>query len=217
MPKPALITAAYVLTDSYGHRALALERFGRDLASALDMPVDVPEGAGSSYPAVRIDCGSDLTLGMRAHYGAKTGKVEVWADTGLGRNLYHTERPTMPSATVDSARPMEAIARDITRRVIEPARVVVEQTRAKAGARRDQMDELKGMCADLMKRFPGLSLATPEPTHPAAHVYYNANGCYLTGTLHLDGHLAIQRFSIETPQQAEALFALIDGRADRDL
>lgn len=103
MLKPALVTAAYVLTDSYGHRALALERFGRDLASALDM------------------------------------------------------------------------------------------------------------------RFPGLSLATPEPTHPAAHVYYNANGCYLTGTLHLDGHLAIQRFSIETPQQAEALFALIDGRADRDL
>lgn len=188
---------------------LDLETFGRELARAMNMGVEV-DSPGSLYPCVTIVCEDGLELSLRAAYGSQLGKVEVYATTPFARGLDHYERPEMPSAGVNTSRDIGAIARDLIRRVVDPARGPVEAARDALAKRRAETGQLSALSASLMKRFPGLSINHRE-NEKHADVYFNKGGCYLTGSIDANGRLNIQRFSVSSPAQSAALLALISS------
>lgn len=199
----------YVTPDKYGRREMNLEAFGRDLATALGYPLTV-EGHGS-FADCTLDAGDGLTLILRAEYGAKLGRVSVYCRIPGAGKLDHHQRPNAPNATVDSSRDMTAIAKDVMRRVVEPGRLVAAETAELVAKREATCNGLKDIATALMAEFPGLSINTRE-NETRADVYFNQNGCYLTGNLEPDGRLSIQRFSVDTPERARALFTLIAGK-----
>lgn len=202
----------YVKPDSYGRNEMDLESFGRDLAAALNLPVNV-DNPGSSYPVIDIDCGDGLVISMRAEYGAKVGKVELFAHMRAAGKLEHHERPKMPSAGVDASRDMVTLARDVTRRIIEPAQVAAAATREAIAAREEKCGGLAAMATALMAEYPGMSIRQRDPNATSAEVYFNKYGVYLTGSLRVDGKIEIQRLSLATVEQSRALLALITGKA----
>lgn len=201
----------YVTTDKYGRREMALEAFCRALATELGFSIEV-DSPGSYSPSIRIDAGEGLTLHPRAEYGAKVGRVEIHASAAGARKLEQHERPATPSATVDSSRDMKAIARDVMRRIVEPGRIAAKATADACARRAETVDGLRKLSAALMAEFPGLSI-THRDNEKTADVYFNADGVYLTGAIWPDGHLSIQRFSVNTADQTRKLFALIAGKA----
>jgi hypothetical protein len=190
------------------------EAFGRALAQALGhaVHVDMP---GSLYPNVTIDCGDGLKLYLRSEYGAKLGRVEVFAAfDGPGHRLETHERPKLPSAGADSARSIEALAKDITRRVIEPARPAIAAYRDALAKRENVTAGLKGMAKAMEASFPGLQVTLRDDNATEAQIYFNRPEVgYLTGTMNADGKCSFQRVAIHTADGARRLFALLSSAA----
>lgn len=193
-------------------RAFKMEAFGRALAQMLGYAVDV-DSPGSLYPSVKIDCGEGLKLYLRSEFGAKLGRVEVFASfDGPGHKLELSQRPAMPSATADSSRDMKAIAKDITRRVIDPARPAVEAYRTALAAREAVTTGLKEAARELEASFPGMQVTLRDDNATEAQIYFNRPDVgYLTGTLSPDGTCSLQRVAIRTSDGARRLFALLTG------
>lgn len=189
-------------------RRLDIEQFGKDLAAALGFNTII-DHPGSSYPTVQIDCGDDLTLMMRAEYGAKLGKVEIYASAKGTHVLEQYERPKMPSAGIDTSRDIAALAKDVSRRVIEPARDAVTEARAAIAKRAECISGLQSLAKSLEREFPGLQVVQRSPNDKTASLYFNKNGCYLNGSMYADGVCHFERISLSGHENARRLFALI--------
>jgi hypothetical protein len=188
-----------------------LTAFSKDLAQALGFPLTI-EHEASSYPSPYIECGDGLTLRPSANYGAKIGKVDVYACAAFSGALEHHERPKFPSATVDSSRDIKAIVRDIMRRVVEPGRIVAKETAERAARKRGVTDGLKALCRELEASFPGLQASLTSSHATSANLYFNRPGNgYLSGSLQADGTINIQRLSLGSADDARRLFAILSG------
>lgn len=148
----------------------------------------------------------------------KGDKVAVGASAGgLARQLHHSDRISWPSACISTARPIERLAADVTRRVLAPARECLEVTRAKVA-------EVEQRAADLMRHVEALRAACPwldvdpriEPGQCEAKVW-GWGDPYLTGRLYADGKLGIDRVApLDNDRALAVLRALApsEGRAN---
>ncbi len=187
-----------------------LATFGRDLAKALAMPVTV-DHEESNYPSVSIDCGDGVSIALRNEYGAKRSKVGVWAGCKGQAKLDHHERPPMPSATIDSGRDMAALARDVTRRVIEPARMAAVETAERVAKKDAITGGLRELAKELERSYPGLQVIH-ETNKTTADLYFNRPGVgFLHGTLYPNGTCSFQRVSLDGADAPRRLFAILSG------
>lgn len=191
------------------NHSFAMQDFGRDLAKALGVTVEADE-MGVNANAI-LDAGNGLKVYVRSLYGANAHRVEIGSYIPEGRSLESHQRPGLPSITVDSNRAMESIARDVSRRVIEPSRDLVHGVRKLVDARNHAMENLQAEAKRLMREFPGLEVRQQTPPGLSANLYFSLKGYYLAGTLNADGSIYIGSFSV--PKEAnESLFAfLADG------
>lgn len=192
-----------------GHSEMAVDRkaFALALAEVLHMTATWDDDAGR-YAHVWIEAGEGLQITVTTPYGTSLGRVELRGYAPDERpTLDHNEWSKLPSITVDSARPIEALAKDIQRRLIEPARPVVDEGKAKIAAKRNLIDQLAATVASLKAEFPALSVDI-ERNGTTANVYLNRNDSYITGTLWPDGHINLQRVSLPGADKAKALIAL---------
>lgn len=190
-------------------RYLAAADLAADLAPLLDAELrNTPEDSAGSFQIGKLALG-DLCLSLCPERGAAFGKVVVSAYAA--RKVEDQVRrqitpPKFPKATVSTERPLAAIARDIQRRVIEPAAAPLEACKAAAARINGEREELERHAASLRERFPGLEVTidrdglSAQLRHP---------GCYLYATLRPRGSVYFERLDLDAPQAAALLAALL--------
>lgn len=183
-----------------------LAGFGQAIAEAIGMSCEVREPG--LYPVVTLSSG-DLRVSLRNGYGAKFGKIEFNAWFAAETFLEHHERTKVASITVDGTRPIDAVAKDVKRRLVQPALDQAKESARKVAARRNGCNEFRAMAAEMRATYPGLSIEFPSDNATSARLYFNANECYLTGELYSDGRISVQRLSLRTAKAASALLDLI--------
>jgi transcriptional antiterminator Rof (Rho-off) len=209
---------SYVITETkYGRdeRALDLHAFARDLAKAMGgaiIPTPKGEIPNERYVQFTIDdCTVNLTKGWKK---SELEKVTVSISPN-GLNGHHRDIPRgdeyqLPEATVNSSRPMAALVADIKRRVIDPAQAPIAKRREFVAACDQQVDDLKACVASLQTRHPLLKVTLKDGERFSAALYRNANDePYLSGSVHADGSVSIDRLGSLTAQQFERLMAAL--------
>lgn len=183
--------------------------FCQALAKALGATTEATE---ERYAIGVINIDSDITIAVHSMHGAKMGRVEIFAGSDVGRSLEHHQRPNMPSATFDTARPVEAIAKAVRKHLVDTARPLVEGMRVKAAERADEAASLGKLIEQMRKDFPTASFNRREDRDLTADVYLNVTAGYATGTLYPDGRISFQRVSANTADASAAILrAIIDG------
>lgn len=177
------------------------------LPSKSDMPSDALWYAEIELAAMEISVSKDWN-------GERTGKVNVRArppELGLDHNSSPSNRGefALPEASVSVARPLAAIAKDITRRVIMPAAAPLAKRVEYAAAivkRRKGVAEM----AEELGRFPGLTVRL-ERSGDSASLY--ASDPYLSGRLDSDGSVTLDRLSSLSLEKFAAVWAAIGKEA----
>lgn len=200
---------AFIKTETkYGReeKTFDLATFGEAVAAALGISCEVREPG--SYPVVTLTHG-DARIHLRNGYGAKFGKVEFAAWFAAETFLEHHERSKLDSVTVDGSRPVDAIAKDLRRRLIAPIDAAASGSERRVAAKRNRVDGLKTLAADLRAAYPGLSVEMRDSNSTTAKLYFNNNGCYFTGEVYEGGRITIERLSLNSAAGGRALLDLI--------
>lgn len=187
-----------------------VERFGRDLAAVLGLPVIVDE-PGSNYANIAIQIDANASLIVWQGYGAVAYKVTLSVYVkGMGK-LSNYDIQELPRAGFDMSRPIEQIAKSVVTRLIEPAKPIIANMRIKLAKRDAENAEMVALAADMVAKFPGMSIKVDEN---ALYGSFNfvANDCYMNGSIEADGRIIVQRLSVATVEQSNALLNLIAGK-----
>lgn len=189
---------------------LDLAGFAEALAKELGETADVRERG--PYAIAGVSCANGVHLHVAGEYGAKFGRVAVSARIPAEDTLDHHERTKLPRITVDSARPLQALAKDIRRRVLEPAAEALKASADTLKAVEDRREALAGHVAKLRETFPGLQV-TPDERGDRASLYFNNSdrGGYITGTLYADGRMCLDRVVAYTDAACMGVLAAIAG------
>lgn len=119
-------------------------------------------------------------------------------------------RVSFPDATVDAGRPIDAIARDIKRRVVEPAAEPLAKVRERAEQDRKARESLVAVCRDLQRKFPTLRIDLPEgEAYQASFSAYGGPDGHVSGRISASGKVTIDRISSIGLELAETLFAAL--------
>lgn len=203
----------YARLDQYNHQWIDMEALGRDLAPLLGAEIELSDGGGK-YCMVRLHVPGGLALYLRSLYGAKWDKIEVNAGGDIERKLDHCARPRFPSATVSTARPVDAIAKDIKRRVIEPSTPVLDELQGKVAERDDAARHLAEAAAKLVAAFPENLDANIESDALTARLFGRGGGTYLDATLHPDGSVRLGHVGSLPASKARRVLAILLERED---
>jgi hypothetical protein len=209
-------------------RVLDRRRLAADLAPLLGgtlEPITAIEAEDSRSPA---DLSANLRIGdllihlNRDKYSRPIERIHVSAGPlrPASIRLAGASRQTYPECTLDSGRPLDALAKAIRSRVIEPAATPLAADLAKVRAMVDNADGLAKVRAELLARFPamdrqtanGLAIAEPERDGRDAYLSAAGNGFSLSGRLKADGSLYVDRLSLNRPA-AELLAWLFERPA----
>ena len=205
------------VVQSYGHdeRKLNVARFAADLRKALGgAPLPAKDCDTDVYRHARFALdGNEITLtsGWRRN---EIDKVTVRCSP-LNCKLDYNNTPRgdeykLPEATVSAERPLQAIAADIKRRVIEPAKAPIAKRREYAATLAKQANDLASTCARLRERFPGLSVTLKNGATYSASLYHNTDaGPYLSGQVHADGSMSIDRLGSLSADQFERVMTAL--------
>ncbi|PLP55559.1 hypothetical protein CYK37_30180 [Mesorhizobium loti] len=184
--------------------------FASALATELGYPLTVREEG--EWSTAYIDCGDGLILYVNQVWG-KLGRANISGTVAGEAVLSHYERTRLESVTVDTSRPMATLAKDVTKRLIDPSRPKVAEGQNKVAERLSETSQLKATIADLRASFPALSIRDPEPNATTASIYLNNSNGYLSGTLYSDGHMTFERVRVEGAEGARKLIALVANGA----
>jgi hypothetical protein len=186
--------------------------FARAIAQHLDGFEVVTADENTNYPTVWLKKGN-ARISLRNGYGAKFGKIEFYAShTGSHVLESHERSLGVKDITVDGTRDPAKVAADVKRRLIDHLPAAIAEIDERIAKRAARVDGLASIIADLEKAYPGLSFNRRDNNATTADVYFNNGGRYLTGSIDADGHLCIQRLSLNTADDARALFALMSGK-----
>ena len=135
-------------------------------------------------------------LSVRKVWNGGPGKATVYATHCDRRQLAYNDTPRdlqWPEATVSTGRPMAALAKDITRRVVEPAAEVNARFVGLLAARNERCRSLGLAMADLATSFPSLKVSRKDCDAHSADLHLYEGGLYLTGTLRPGGEVSVER------------------------
>ncbi len=202
--------SSYIITEEkYGRseQVLDLHSFAKDLCKALSGKLtarDKDEIANDRY--------ASFTLGE-----SKIGLTKCWKKSELDKvsvtiapanfNLSYNDTPRgpeykTPEATVSTSRPLDKIVADIKRRVIEPSKAPIAKLREHAAACDQQRSDLRDIASNLRSRYPLLQVTVKDGERFSGKLYRNSNDePYLSGSVHADGSVSIDRLGSLTPAQ----------------
>lgn len=205
----------YIATrEMYGRQEsyLDFKAFGAALAKALGASVTNSEPGCYGSCRLKLD---DLTLYL-GRSNKSGGKWIVHVGAGcpeIETRIHYSERGKFPSANVDSGRPTDVIAKDITRRVIEPGKVALAELKAKFAKQNSTNAELRAQAKALCEAFPGFQVNVENDQSSSAGIWGSNAGHYVTGTLYADGSISVQHIGTMDAERARrvltALFAKV--------
>lgn len=133
--------------------------------------------------------------------------------SGWGINGY-SDPIAIPKANMAATKSPEAMAKDITRRVVEPATPLHEAIRAKMAADNAAANDLETQAAALRKAFPAMTVETKNGCSSAS-IYLNtrtsSEGVYITGRVS-GGSVSLDRVGSFPADRLEAVINAIMGR-----
>jgi hypothetical protein len=172
-----------------------IQAFARDLAAVMGgayvTPAKDDMSAAERYATFTLD-GYDISLSR--DWSDRRNKTVHVSIRMIGDKLGHLESDgyRMPKASVSGTRPLAALAKDIRRRVIEPAAAPAAKRRELTESRTQYANNLAAHAKRMRAAFPGLQV---DVSDSAASLYLNSDGNYLTGRLDGDGKVTIDRIS----------------------
>jgi hypothetical protein len=184
---------------------LDVPAFAAALAAQLGGTVEATESGFAGSARIRV---GELCLYVRTEHGAKFGRVEIHSGAPEATDkLHYSERPSFPSGSFDTARPLDRLAADIRRRIIEPAAEPTAKAKAKLEANNGHRAQLEAAAAELRAAFPTVQITIRDGTSVTqADVYYSRDGAHLSGRLNADGSLNVERiWGADTVQLFKAL------------
>ena len=206
------VTVSYLVEQDskFGGRKevkIDMPRFARDLAKALDKLLTgtdvvklLPPGE-YAHENQSIQVGNDV-LDIRADNWKKKVNAYINApDVVWGnRNTYEKSHRTESASVNPDGRTIEAIAKDINKRVVVASQEALAKQREWAAANIAAKAEIVRVAAALKDRVPGLDIRVNVDEKRAA-VYSGSTGHYLSGSLSADGTVSVDRIgsvSVET-------------------
>jgi hypothetical protein len=170
------------------------------------------ESPRSPYAHVMLTGIGELRLSIDAPRGRdEMAKVTVrawipraWHD--LARAV--GQIPDMPSATVDTRRPLAALAKDIKRRVIDASAAPLARVKEMVDAQSSRLSSLQASAAKLTAAFPNITVTIKGDAATTAE-FYTTSDPSMHGILYQDGRICVQRIGGVDADKAMALFAAL--------
>jgi hypothetical protein len=189
--------------------------FVRALADALGMAIIERE---NGFDTPRLDLGDGLTMYARADsYGANKGRVELSTYTELGRAIAgRYSAVKFPSINIDPRRPMDALVKDVRKRLIAPSAEPLATVKARTAEHAQARNSLGERVAALRAAWPGkLDITVKDNATSASLWATGSSGHYLHGTLYEDGRVSIDRIGDLRGDKAAALFAVLFAEPEK--
>ena len=206
-----------VETESFGRKEFKIDmsRFATDLAKALAVllaPTKVkllPPGE-YAHENQSIQVGNDV-LDIRADNWKKKVNAHINApDVAWGdRNTYNKAHRTESASVNPNGRGIDAIAKDLNKRVIVASQEALAQQRAYKAQNVAAKAEIVRLAAVLKAKVPGLDIRVNE-AEKRATIYSGSTGHYVSGMLSADGTVGLDRIGsmkLETFAKIVALLA----------
>jgi hypothetical protein len=191
----------YMVENQWKEHILNVNALAADLAPLVGGVVD-PEDK-------HVIALGDLRIYIRAGYGAHKGRAEIGVHAPSVASQLNYQRAQWPKMTADAGRPVEKIAAEIKRRVIEPAAPVLADLKAQLANQLDQRSQIEAHAEAIRKAFPMVSVKFEDGQRTQAQVYGNAGGAYLSARLNPDGGLYPDRVGSIGPERTHALLAAL--------
>lgn len=195
--------------------AVDLPRFAADFVAALGkIAKDVKLVKAEEYPNEHqaIMVGKDR-LDLRSNTYALAGRVNCYItapDVPHGDySSYDKAQKTVDASVNPDGRSIEAIARDIKKRVIDANLAALAARRAYAATQANNRASIVKHAAELKAAVPALDIRVNEREQRAA-IYSNGSMAgYLSGTLHADGTVSLDRVSSISPKAFRKIMAAL--------
>lgn len=171
-------------------KVLDMKRFAKDLAKEMGGTLDKPPESGydaERYASFKL---GDETIGLTAGWKrSELEKVTVTINPKT-RVPYGFDRPDakLPDAMVSVSRPLAAIAKDITRRVLEPAKAPLAIIRDILDKRTNDIATLKNVAAEIKAK--GFEVRMADDATYSGDFY--AKGYDLSGRFNVNGRVDIK-------------------------
>lgn len=123
------------------------------------------------------------------------------------RHAQDCVREKAPEATLDPKRPLEALARDIKRRVIDPAQERHKKMRDAVAAKRDRVGELAETVERYRAAFPDLSIDC-KPNEEQASIW-SGKGTYIKARLYGNGSVSFEHLGSISEEKARRILAIL--------
>lgn len=147
----------------------------------------------------------DVALSFRQGYGANQRRVTVHAyaaDATAHQRAHRYGRPvSFPEATLDPTRPLDALAKDIRKRLIEKSAPALASIKEMDAAQLALTSTLEANATRLCQAFPRLT-ATIGDSHADIH------GAGVSARMSRDGGLYLSNLSL-SPAKARAVLAIL--------
>lgn len=205
-------------------RKIDLPRFAADLAKALDrlltsvevklLTSDKPTD-DNQWPMERqiIRVGAD-----HVSLSANTWKKRICASIAApdvswdDRNTYASDHRTEDATVNPEGRKIEAIARDINRRVIEASQPALKLQREHAANMKARRVSIVAEADALRAKLPALCIRTHEKEQYAT--IYGGNGHYLSGRLDPGGNVSLDRIGSMSVATFERIVAILNDKGN---
>lgn len=124
-----------------------------------------------------------------------SNRVEVRGFTRLGQNvLMHHQIPTLGKMTAAADKAPATIAREIIRKIVEPAQPLLAEVREKLRQHDTARIAAEHFAACIALEVPGIDIVPPRSANETSHeVRIHGDGLYMTGSMNHDGSLYIGR------------------------
>jgi hypothetical protein len=202
--------------ESYGRteRHLDVPRFAADLAVALGGTIDPDSEDYGGYRKINLPDNLQLSISQTHTYGAgDREKVTLrLRPTDVPNDLhssFYGAKYRLPEIHVSTARPMDKIAADIKRRLFTAAADPIAAQRETARQRQEYRNKLAESVAAMRQEFPQLDIR--ERDKDRAEFFSGSIGHYLSGQIHSDGMISIDRMGSVSREQFLAICRILNS------
>lgn len=201
----------YLAQDSWGESYLASYLFGADLARELGGTLVKQED-----PEITRYTSGDFMLpgGLQVCVAASSKKKGFWRISAsvewrerskLNGRFAHTP---FPEAYISASKSLAQIAKEVKRRVIEPAKEPLAKVTAQLAELASDQASIGQRAAELRAKFPWLSV-TVKDGDTEAQLYANGGAVYFYGRLSNHGSIYVDRIGSIDANRVERLLAAL--------
>lgn len=203
----------FLIRNKYDEMVVDMPAFTKALAPLIGgkMVNNVDEDR-SWRGAIQV---GELSLVFTKGNGASVGRVTISAvcPDKIRQYLGYQGLPDFPSMTVDVTRPVEAIARDIKKRVIDKAAEPLDKAKAMFNEWTDITEQTRKYVYAIAEKYPKIRFSDMQASKPHNRVNfsrYDVSGGYFDGYVSADGKVCFSTLHA-SPDQAAAIFKILMG------